>query len=153
MSSRLFVAVRERRGLAYSVRTEVGMYEDTGVFAVHAGLDAARVPEAIKVIRAELSRIVQSGVTAKELDDAKGTIKGKTVLALEESNDLAGWYAKQELFTSHMETPEERLRKLDIVTRQDVLRVARQLIQIKKMAAAVIGPFKDEKKLRHELYG
>ncbi|MBI2551859.1 insulinase family protein [Candidatus Uhrbacteria bacterium] len=152
MSSRLFVAVRERRALAYTVRTDVGSYEDTGSFSVHAGLDAARVPEAIKVIRAELSRVVKSGVTARELEDAKNTIKGRTVLSLEESNDLAGWFAKQELFQGKMETPEERFKKLDAVTREDVLRVARQVIQPRKMAAAVIGPFKEEGKVRGYLF-
>ncbi len=152
MSSRLFVAVRERRGLAYSVRTDVGSYEDVGVFCVQAGLDAARLPEAIKIIRSELVRVVKSGITAQELADAKSTIKGKTVLQLEESNDLAAWFAKQALFTGKMETPEERFKKLDAVTREDVLRVAREIIVPRRMAAAVIGPFKDEHKLRTYLY-
>lgn len=152
MSSRLFVAVRERRALAYTVRSDVGSYEDIGTFAVHAGLDAGRVPEAIKVIRAELARMVKSGVTLRELEDAKNTIKGRTVLSLEESNDLAGWFAKQELFLAKMETPEERFKKLDAVTSEDVARVAREVIQPKKMAAAVIGPFKDEEKVRRYLF-
>ena len=152
MSSRLFVAVRERRALAYTVRTDMGSYEDTGVFSVHAGLDAARVPEAIKAIRAELTRMVKSGVTEKELEDAKSAIKGRTVLSLEESNDLAGWFAKQELFTDKMETPEERFKRLDAVTAADVLRVAREIIVPRKMAAAVIGPFKDEGKVREWLF-
>lgn len=153
MSSRLFVAVRERRGLAYAVRTEAGSYEDTGVFAVHAGLDAGRVPEAIKVIRQELARVVKNGITSRELDDGKNTIKGRTILNLEESNDLAGWYAKQELFLSKMETPEEKFKKLDAVTRADVLRVAREIIRPSKMSAAIIGPLKDKKKLREYLFG
>ena len=152
MSSRLFVSVRERRGLAYSVRTDVSSYEDTGVFSVHAGLDAKRLPQAIKVIREEMSKMVKSGVTARELEDAKSAIKGKIVLQLEESNDLAAWFAKQELFQGKMETPEERFRKLERVTREDVLRVARQVIQPKKMSAAVIGPFKEEGKVREYLY-
>ena len=152
MSSRLFVAVREKRALAYTVRTDVGMYEDTGVFSVHAGLDAARVPEAIKAIRAELTRMLKSGVTAKELADAKSAIKGRTVLSLEESNDLAGWFAKQELFIGKMETPEERFKRLDAVSAADVLKVAREVIVPRKMAAAVIGPFKEEGKVRGWLF-
>ena len=153
MSSRLFVSVREKRGLAYTVRTDAGSYEDTGVFSVHAGLDAARVPEAIKVIRQELVKMVKSGVTAKELEDAKSAIKGRTVLSLEESNDLAGWFAKQELFTGKMETPDERFKQLEKATQKDVLAVAREIIQPKKMAAAVIGPFKDEGKVGEWLFG
>ena len=152
MSSRLFVSVREKRGLAYTVRTDVGNYEDTGVFSVHAGLDAARVPEAIKVIRQELAKMAKTGVTAKELADAKSAIKGRIVLSLEESNDLAGWFAKQELFMGKMETPEERFKQLEKVTREDVLRVAREIIQPSKMAAAVIGPFKDEEKVKEYLF-
>lgn len=152
MSSRLFVSVREKRGLAYTVRTDVGMYEDTGVFSVHAGLDAARVPEAIKVIREELMKMTKTGVTAKELQDAKSAIKGRIVLSLEESNDLAGWFAKQELFTGKMETPDERFKQLEAVTLKDVLAVAREIIQPSKMAAAVIGPFKDEKKVKRWLF-
>lgn len=153
MSSRLFVAVRERRGLAYAIRTQLGNYEDTGVFAVHAGLDAERVPEAIKVIREELARVRKSGITPRELKDAKSAIKGRVILQLEEVNDLAAWFAKQQLFNNKLETPEERFAELDKVTRADVLRVAKHIIKPSRMAAAVIGPFKSRKKIKQWLYG
>ena len=152
MSSRLFIAVREKRGLAYSVRTQMGSYEDTGVFAVHAGLDVARLPQALKIIRTELERVVKSGITTRELVEAKSAIKGRIVLQLEESSDLAGWYGKQQIFLDQLETPEERFNKLQKVTQADVLRVAREVIKPARMAAAVIGPFKDEKKLRQYLF-
>jgi predicted Zn-dependent peptidase len=144
MSSRLFTEVRERRGLAYSVRASLSPYQDVGNLAIQAGLTKAKLDEGISVILKEIGKAVKSGVTAEELTRAKEYIKGKTVLGLEESSALAEFFAKQELLQRKIQTPEEKLAKIDAVTREDVKAVAREVFRTKDMSAALIGPFKDK---------
>lgn len=145
MSSRLFTEVRERRGLAYSVRSSLSPYQDVGNLAIQAGLTKAKIAEGITVILKELGKVVKSGVTAEELTRAKEYIKGKTVLGLEESSALAEFFAKQELLQRKIETPEEKLAKIEAVTREGVRAVAREIFTEAGMSAALIGPFRDRK--------
>lgn len=146
MSSRLFIAVRERRGLAYSVRSSINAYEDIGNLVIQSGLDKSRVFEALKVIMAELKRMVMRGVTVDELDRAKENIRGRITLALEDSSAVADFYGKQELHAGKVKTPEERIEKIFAVTREEIRAAAREIIEPKKLAAAVIGPFEDVKR-------
>jgi len=146
MSSRLFTEVRERRGLAYSVRASLSPYQDVGNVAIQAGLTKAKLDLGITVILKELGKAVKAGVTAEELTRAKEYIKGKTVLGLEESSALAEFFAKQELLQRKILTPEERLARVDAVTREDVKAVAREVFRTNGMSAALIGPFKDKKR-------
>ncbi len=143
MSSRLFINVREKRGLAYFVRASCEPFEDSGSFQVRAGLTKARIDEAIRTICAELRAVREKGVTAEELNRAKENIRGKLVLELEDSSDLAGYFGKQELFTNEVKTPEERLREVLAVTRIDVRRVAIDVIRKSRASLALIGPFTD----------
>lgn len=144
MSSRLFTEVRERRGLAYSVRSSLSPYQDVGNLAIQAGLTKAKISEGISVILKEIGKVVKSGVTAEELTRGKEYIKGKTVLGLEESSALAEFFAKQELLQHKMETPEEKLAKIEAVTREDVRAVAREVFTDAHLSAALIGPYKDK---------
>ncbi len=145
MSSRLFIEVREKRGLCYHVRAMVDAYDDVGVFAIRAGLDAKRLKQASKVIMAEVAKVVKSGVTAKELAMVKDNVRGATMLQLEDSSASAEFVGRQELFLREAKTAAERLARFDKVTRADVLRVARQVLDVKMMSVAGIGPFKSEK--------
>ncbi len=144
MSSRLFVEVREKRGLAYMVRTASSNYRDVGTAYIQAGLDPARLSEALQVIRAELRRIVDEPVTAKELADAKSSISGRMTLGMEECNAQAEWFAKQFLFADKMQTYEEVLKKIDKVRIKDVQRVAKKIFDWKQVRAAAIGTVKKE---------
>ena len=145
MSSRLFIKVRERRGLAYFVRTNINTYEDTGSFMIQAGLDKSRVNEAIKVILEELKNIVKEGVKPAELEKAKQFIKGKLILDLEDSLHLAEWFAKQTIYTEELKTPEQKFELLQKVTLGQIKKVAGQILKQQKLNLAVIGPFKEEK--------
>jgi predicted Zn-dependent peptidase len=150
MSSRLFLSVRERRGLAYFVRSSLNPYQDTGNMCIQSGLARTRVREALKVIMKELARIKAKDVTSEELTRAKEYVKGKTYLDLEDSSRLADWFARQELLTKKIETPEERLEKIFAVTKEDVRRVANDVFRRNRMTLAVIGPFDArEKFLQH----
>lgn len=148
MSSRLFTEVRERRGLAYSVRSSLSPYQDVGNLVIQAGLTKARIDEGISVILAELGKAAKEGVTEEELSRAKEYIKGKTVLGLEESSALAEFFAKQELLQRKISTPEERLKRIDAVTREEVRAAAREAFRTPNISAALIGPFKDEARFR-----
>ncbi len=148
MSSRLFVEVREKRGLCYTVRTGVDAYQDIGMFTVRAGLDAKRLPEAIRVICEELRKVSADGVTAEELAMVKDNVRGGLSLSLEDSSDRAEFYGRQALFLDVIKEPAERLKVFDAVTLEDIARVAKQYLHIDDMSLAAIGPFTGEDELR-----
>lgn len=142
MSSRLFTEVRERRGLAYFVKTEIQPYEDTGIFTIRAGLDPKRLNEAVQVISKEIYKIKKEGVTEEELRRAKKTIQGRMALALEDSSALASFYGKQEILEGKIKTPEDKLEEVKKVTVKDVERVAREIFDRSKLSLAIISPKK-----------
>jgi predicted Zn-dependent peptidase len=143
MSSRLFLNVREKRGLCYFIRSSVGPYQDVGSLSIQTGLAKDRLDEALQVITGELRKIRDKGVTKAELRRAKDFVRGKMSLAFEDSSKLADWFAKQELLTRKVETPDDKLRKLQAVTVDDVRRVARDVIRPARTTFAAIGPFVD----------
>lgn len=147
MSSRLFIEVREKRGLAYMVRAGSSSFRDTGLCYIQAGLDPKRLGEAVKVIKDELHKIAVEEVSAQELRDAKSSITGRLALNMEDSSSQAEWYAKQFFFTSKICTPEEVSRKVKQVTIQQVQKVARDLFVWDQMRLAIISPYSKDKVL------
>lgn len=141
MSSRLFVQVRERRGLCYAVSASNVALEDTGAFQVMAGLEKTRLPEAVKVIWQELRRMTRELVSPEELRRAKDHLRGKLLLAWEDSSVQADWYGKQWVFQGKLNTPEQRLAQFEKVTPEDIRKVAKQIFKPAQMSAAVIGPY------------
>lgn len=148
MSSRLFVEVREKRGLAYMIRTGSAAHRDTGVSYVQAGLDPARLEEALQVIRAELARIALEPVTTRELADAKTSAAGRLALHMEDSSAQAEWFAKQFLFASRIQTPDEYVRELQKVRVADAQKVAKQFFDPHQMRLAVITSLAKEQVLK-----
>jgi predicted Zn-dependent peptidase len=147
MSSRLFHTVREKHGLAYYIKCDVITYQDTGAFVVQAGLDKKRIKKAITLILSELKRVKDQGVTDKELLAAKEFLKGKLVLALEDSEAIADWYGKQYLLLNKTETPSEQLKKLFAVKKSQLKKVASELFKKEKINLVLIGPSQDKKEL------
>lgn len=144
MSSRLFVEVREKRGLAYMVHAGSSSFRDTGAVYVQAGLDPARLAEAIQVIMAECVRMGAEPVTARELADAKSQITGGLALSLENSKTQAEWYAKQFLFNTKIETPEQVVAKVQKVTARAIQKTAARLFKSNQARAALIGAVKKD---------
>ncbi|MBI3291078.1 insulinase family protein [Candidatus Falkowbacteria bacterium] len=144
MSSRLFTSVREEHGLAYQIRTDQSNYQDTGVFIVQAGLDKKRLDQAIKLILTELKKVKEFGVTDKELRSAKDFIKGKLTIELEDSENIADWYGKQELLLDQIYTPEQRLKKFFAVSKDQIKKTAEEIFKNEKINLTVIGPFDDK---------
>jgi predicted Zn-dependent peptidase len=148
MSSRLFMEVREKRGLAYFVRAGAGTYQDTGTFMVQAGLERTRIEEAITAILVELGKVAKRGVTSAELARAKEYAHGKLVLELEDSQSIASFAGRQLLLNRKFETPEQKMAKLRTVTRSDIQRVAAKYFRRRALSLALIGPFSDPKPFR-----
>lgn len=142
MSSRLFHEVREKRGLAYYVRTSSDYYQDLGNFVTTAGLDPTRIEDAIKVILEEHAKIANAtSIPAGELKKAKEYLKGHLVLELEDSRSVAGFYAQQELLDPKIDSPEEVITKLEKVTADHIIRVAKTYFVTHNINLAIIGDF------------
>lgn len=143
MSSRLFVQVRERRGLAYFVRASNHLYDDVGTFLVRAGLDKKRLPLAMKTIMEQLKSVVKNGVTTQELKNAKTFVHGQLSIQLENSASRAEWLARQFLFQKTVDDSHEYLKRIDRVKAVEMKRVAAEVIDFSRMSLAVVGPYKD----------
>ncbi len=148
MSSRLFSEVREKRGLAYYVRTSSEHYQDVGNLVSTAGLDPKRAEEGIAVIVSEYAKIAgaKSGITTAELNKAKEYLKGHFVLELEDSRSVAGYFAQAEILEKKIETPEEIIAKVDKITVEDVQNVAQKYFKENGLNLAVIGNFDNRQK-------
>lgn len=147
MSSRLFIAVRERKGLAYNVSTFTDLNEDVGYLATQCGVEHKNLEETVKTVLEEYVRISNELVPEKELSKAKEFIKGSSVMHLESSDEVVSYLVDQELIKNEILLPEERLAHIDAVTAEDVLRVAKAIFVERNLNLAVIGPHKQMKKL------
>ena len=148
MSGRLFTEVREKRGLAYYVSASGSAYQDTGVFGVRAGVQVAKIEEAIKVILAELKKVTNSLVGIEELKKAKEYLKGRTILALEDNQVRLDWFVEAEAFKPKILMPQEVFKKIDAVTAKEIQKVAQDLFQKKNMTLAIIGPYKNQQNFK-----
>lgn len=149
MSSRLFHEVREKRGLAYYVRSSSDEYADVGSFVSTAGIDPKRVTEAVEVMVAEYAKVAQGQMvlTDEELSKAKEYLKGHLVLDLEDSRAVAGFYAHQELLEDRIENPADVIEAINKVTKDDVEAVGREFFKEQTLNLALIGNFEDRQKL------
>lgn len=147
MSSRLFLEVREKRGLAYAVKTSVDRYTETGYIATYAGVHPGKAAEAVEVILDQYRGLADGRypITEKELKKAKEYVKGHMALSLEDTKDVNGFFADQELFLDKVKTPEQVFSELDKVTISDVVKEAKRLFVSQGLNLAVIGPYKSDR--------
>lgn len=150
MSSRLFTEVRERRGLAYAVRTSMDRYIDTGYLGTYVGVDPKKIEEALKVIIDQCFGLAgkRYKIGDKELKKAKEYLKGHLALALEDTKDVNAFFAEQALFLKEIITPDEVYKKIDAVSIKDVLFEANRLITKENMRLAIIGPYNDDERFK-----
>ncbi|MBU6142239.1 insulinase family protein [Patescibacteria group bacterium] len=147
MSSRLFQRVREEMGAAYYVRAGADFFTDHGFFAVSAGLDNTRAKDVIAAILAELKNIATTKVNIDELRRAKNHLTGTMMIGLESSDEIAGFYGNLELFHKKLIDPKEVAAKIEAVTAEDILKVAKAIMVPGHLNLAMIGPETDAKKL------
>lgn len=145
MSSRMFLGVREAKGLAYYIHTSTDNYIDGGTIVTNAGVDLKRIDEAISGIVEEYRKIRDEDLPLEELKKAKAYLKGKMVLSLEDSEEYAHLLAKYELLHNLIRSPEEIMKMIEVVKVSDVKRVCSDLLKGEKMKLAVIGPYSDKK--------
>ena len=147
MSSRLFDEIREKRGLAYYVKGFSHSYRDAGYFMVQAGVDNGKVEEAIKVILEEFEKMKKTGATEAELSKAKEIFKGHLLIGMEDSAELAEFYATKELMDDRIKTVDEVIAEVEKVSLSDIAQVAKDLFQNKNLNLAAIGNIKNQNKI------
>jgi predicted Zn-dependent peptidase len=149
MSSRLFHEVREKRGLAYYVKSSSDEYTDAGTLVSTAGVDPKRVVEAIEVMISEYQKVGtgRMDLSDKELKKAKEFLKGHFVLDLEDSRSVASLYSHEELLEDKVENPDEIIKKIEEVTKDEVEAVGKEFFVEKSLNLALIGNFEDRQKL------
>ena len=144
MSSRLFMEVRDKLGLAYYIRTDAETNPDTGYLVTQAGVDNKNAEKAVSVILREYKKIAKENVPSGELKKAKDHVVGKMALLLEPSDALASLHGSQELLGRKILTPEEIYAKINEVSVADILKLARDIFRPEKLNLAIIGPFKNK---------
>ncbi|PIZ71343.1 hypothetical protein COY07_05130 [Candidatus Peregrinibacteria bacterium CG_4_10_14_0_2_um_filter_43_11] len=152
MSSRMFLNVREAKGLCYYIRTNTDDYTDTGAISTSAGVDLSRIDLAIEAILLEYKKIMETEVSEEELTKGKEFMKGKIVLHLEDSEEYAHMMGKQLLLYPTIDGVDTILKKIDAVKAADILKVSQRLFREDALRLAIIGPYDDEdhfKKLLH----
>lgn len=146
MSSRLFIEVREKRGLAYYIKGGADSYTDAGYFVAQAGVPNKKVEEAIGIMLNEYRKLREQKVPAFELKKTKEQLKGRLVLELETSDEIAFWLAGQEVVRRKMLTREEIFKRVDAVSCADLQRVAEDIFTDNKLNLALVGPHKEKAK-------
>jgi predicted Zn-dependent peptidase len=142
MSSRLFLELRERRSLAYDVSTFASMYADCGVVGIHAGFDPDRAEEVLRAILEQLERVSQEPVSPAELERARAYTRGRLELRMEETGPVASWLGTSEILLPRILSVAEVVERLDAVTADDVLRVARRYMAPTQARVTLLGPFR-----------
>jgi predicted Zn-dependent peptidase len=140
MSSRLFQHIREERGLAYAVFSNLTTYSDAGMITVYAGCAAEKVDEVVALTLKEFGTLRDSEVPPDELRRAKDHLKGSMVLGLESTSSRMSQLARQEIYFGRHFSLDEMLQNIEQVTAGDVQRVTRELFQDAGLVATVVGP-------------
>ena len=145
MSSRLFQEIRERQGLAYDVSSDVESYYETGALVIYAGVDPERTEATLRAILAELARLQEEPVPAAELRRIKEYTKGRMVLRLEETHQVASGVGGEEILRNRITEIDEAIALVDAVTPEEMQQLAQRLFQESDLRLAVVGPLKDAK--------
>jgi predicted Zn-dependent peptidase len=151
MGSRLFLELRERRSLVYDVSTFSATYADTGTFGVHAGFDPDDAERVVRAIVDELDRVTTEPVSPGELDRARAYTRGRLELRMEDSGAVAGWIGTGEALLPRILTVEEVIERLEAVTADDLLRVARRFVPQGSARMAVLGPFRSRRRFERAM--
>jgi len=150
MSSRLFNEVREKRGLAYSVSSGLKSLNDTGVFIVRAGVDNSKIVDALDLILKVLEKIVAGGVKEDEFKRAQEYYMGQFLLGLEDTMDQMLWMGGGVISNDQVKSMPDVIKKIKAVSRADIKRVAKDILNPQRLNVAIIGPISQDqqKKIR-----
>ena len=140
MSSRLFQNIREKRGLAYAVFSEITPYSDTGMFSFYAGTAKETIGEVLDLTVAEFRALKESPVGEEELRRAKNHLKGSLMLSLESTSSRMSNLARQELYFGRFYSLDEILASIEAVTHEEVQMLAQEFFRPEQISATVLGP-------------
>jgi predicted Zn-dependent peptidase len=139
MSSRLFQTIREERGMAYSIYSDLSPYRDTGTLCVYAGASVGKGLEVVDLILAELRKLKETPLPQEELTRAKDQLKGNILLGLESSNARMANLARQEMYFHRFFTVEEIISRIDQVDAGQVQAMAQSLFHPDRIAVTLLG--------------
>jgi predicted Zn-dependent peptidase len=140
LSSRLFLELRERQGLAYSVFSDYNSFVDTGAFSVYAGVSPDNISRAMQVIINELARLKTELVSDAELTKVKHKLAGGLQLALESTSAIADRVGSRMVLLNEVKLPDETIADIEGVTAEDVQAVAKDLFKSEHLRLATIAP-------------
>ena len=150
MSSRLFVEIRENRGLAYDIHSGVLHFQDCGALIIGAGVEPKRVYAAVDTILAEVARL-KDGIPEQELDKAKRLSTGLLMLRMEDTRAVSAWAGSQELLLGRVSEVDDVIESVNSVTPEEVLKVAGDLLVTERLNMAVVGPSRGNARFRRLL--
>ena len=139
MSSRLFTEIRDKLGLAYSIHSYVEHFLDSGSVTVYAGVEAKNLQAAIEAILEQLSQL-RDTIPESELSKAKELSKGRLLLRMEESRNVAAWLGGQEVLTGQILSVDDIVSIIDAITTDELKQLARELIVDSQLRLAIVGP-------------
>jgi predicted Zn-dependent peptidase len=151
MSSRLFQTIREERGMAYSIYSDLSPYRDTGTLCVYAGTSTSKALEVVDLILAEFRNLKETPLTQEELTRAKDQLKGNLLLGLESSNARMANLARQEMYFHHFFTVDELIARVDEVDAPQVQTMAQRLFNPEHIAVTLLGRLSGVKLTRANL--
>jgi len=143
MSSRLFLEIREKRGLAYAIHSYADHFLDTGSLTIYAGIDPKHLSLAIGAILEELNRLKEQ-IPEREISKAKELCKGRLLLQMEDTRSVAGWLGSQELLLGEILTIDQVVSIIDSIQASDLLRVAQGLLVGERLNLAIVGAVEDK---------
>jgi predicted Zn-dependent peptidase len=139
MSSRLFQTIREERGMAYSIYSDLSPYSDTGSLCVYAGTSAGKALEVVDLVMAEFRSLKEIPLGDEELTRAKDQLKGNILMGLESSNSRMANLARQEMYFHNFMTVEEVIARIDAVDAAQVQAMAQRLFDPDRIAVTLLG--------------
>lgn len=146
MSSRMFIKIREKLGLAYAVWSAHESYSNRGFLTTYAGVDHRNVEKTIRAALKEYKDLCANPVSPKELKRVKDYIRGTTLIGLEQSNAVASFVGTEEIVTGKPVTIDEVFAKIERVGADDICAVARDIMRPERLNLALIGPFREKEK-------
>ncbi len=140
MSSRLFQAIREKRGLAYSVYSYVDFFKDTGIFSFYLGTDVRKASKAQKILRKELERLTETPLKESVVKKIKSQLKGNILLGLESTQRRMSRMAKNEIYFQRLISLEESIEKIEHINSKFLLETAQKIFIMKNFNTVMMRP-------------
>jgi predicted Zn-dependent peptidase len=140
MSSRMFLEVREKQQLCYSIRSEIDYYQKFCIQTTDAGVKPENLNQALKAILAEYQKVKAEGISEAELVKGRDNLIGRLAISLDDSESLLQFYGRQWLFTGVLKSPQEMSKEIEAITQADILRVANKYFTPDTLSLSLVSP-------------